>query len=391
MPGLVMEKIDSEFVKESLTDLPYGVVVISGTNGKTSTTKMAVELLQAQGLVVFTNNTGSNFLRGIGSSLLKECDLSGKIKADIAVLELDEAHAVHFVAKIKPRYSLLLNVMRDQLDRFGELDNVAQMLNKIALATTDKVIINQRDSHLAKLGSKLDNASYYSFSEQIKDKFSSLDDEEHQLGQTALVELIDSQSNQARYKIDSQVIDLKTKISGIYNHYNLAGAILLVKTILGDKLDNKKLLTAAQRIKPAFGRGESFVIDDKTIELVLVKNPSGFQMSLNSLTDKKAAIMIAINDNYADGRDTSWLWDVDFSKLPKQILATAGTRSKEIANRLHYDEKQVQYSDESLSEAVEKILAAKQSKRQIFATYTAMLKTRKLLKKAQGKKDGKFD
>lgn len=123
-PGLVMEKLHPEFVAEELAKLPYGVVVVSGTNGKTTTTKMTVQLLESQGLKVFTNRTGSNFVRGVAAALLGAMSLTGKLDADIAVLELDEAHAVHFVKAVKPDYALLLNVLRDQLDRFGEIGTV---------------------------------------------------------------------------------------------------------------------------------------------------------------------------------------------------------------------------------------------------------------------------
>lgn len=103
----------------TLQQLPLGVVLVSGTNGKTTTTRMVASMLESLGLKVFTNPTGSNFTRGVVSSLLAEVSLGGKLDADIAVLELDEAYAVHFVKQVQPDYCLLLNVMRDQLDRFG--------------------------------------------------------------------------------------------------------------------------------------------------------------------------------------------------------------------------------------------------------------------------------
>ena len=106
------------------------MALVSGTNGKTTTTRMVASMLQSLGLKVFTNPTGSNFTRGVVSSLLAEVSLSGKLDADIAVLELDEAYAVHFVKQVPPDYCLLLNVMRDQLDRFGEIDNCCPKLRK---------------------------------------------------------------------------------------------------------------------------------------------------------------------------------------------------------------------------------------------------------------------
>ena len=124
LPGLFVEKIDPNFIKRTLSSLKRGVLVISGTNGKTTTTKIIVELLEAEGLKVFTNKTGSNFVRGVASALLGEVNIKGELDADIAVLELDEAHAVKFVDVVSPDYCLLLNVMRDQLDRFSEIAKI---------------------------------------------------------------------------------------------------------------------------------------------------------------------------------------------------------------------------------------------------------------------------
>ncbi|MCA9339045.1 DUF1727 domain-containing protein, partial [Candidatus Saccharibacteria bacterium] len=163
LPGLVVERIDPNFLKRTLRQLPHGVVVISGTNGKTTTTKMVVELLQSQGLKVFSNPTGSNFTRGIVSSLLGAVDNNGKLHADIAVLELDEAHAVHFVNDVNPNFSLLLNVMRDQLDRFGEIDTTARMLETVAKNTTEAVVLNREDPRVAAIAKKLDKQTTHYF------------------------------------------------------------------------------------------------------------------------------------------------------------------------------------------------------------------------------------
>ena len=148
LPGLFVERLDKTFISDTLAQLPQGVVLISGTNGKTTTTKMVVELLQGQGLKVFTNRTGSNFTRGVAAALLGDINLKGELNADIAVLELDEAHAVQFVRHIKPTHSLLLNVMRDQLDRFGEIDYTAKLLQTVAESTSDTIVINREDPRL---------------------------------------------------------------------------------------------------------------------------------------------------------------------------------------------------------------------------------------------------
>jgi UDP-N-acetylmuramoylalanine-D-glutamate ligase len=155
LPGLVVERIDPNFIKDTLATLPRGVVIVSGTNGKTTTTKMIVELLESQGLRVFTNRTGSNFTRGVAAALIGDINFRGKLNADIAVLELDEAHAVHFVRTIPPKYSLILNVMRDQLDRFGEIDATTELLRAITTATSDTVILNREDGRIAGLQNTL--------------------------------------------------------------------------------------------------------------------------------------------------------------------------------------------------------------------------------------------
>ncbi len=382
LPGLVLEKLNPSFAKKSLSELPHGVVVVSGTNGKTSTTKMVVKILEDQGLRVFTNRTGSNFLRGVGSSLLQICDSNGKIDADIAVLELDEAHAVHFVQQIQPRYCLLLNVMRDQLDRFGELDKVADMLKKIAQSTTQTVVINREDSHLMKIASELgEKVCYYGYSDLIRQKFKTLDDDNSVSNAPLIVELIDQANNQTNtFMVGNQELRVAMKVSGIYNHFNAAGAIAIAKAILNDQLEIAKLKNSLENVQPAFGRGEKFTIAGKSIELILVKNPSGFQMSLNSLAKPEAKTLIAINDNYADGRDVSWLWDVNFKALETdEIFATTGSRSKDMANRLKYDEIKVRESESNIEKAVSSLLNSDGDIKQIFSTYTAMLKIRQQL------------
>ena len=154
-PGKIAETIDPGFLARTLGQLPLGVVLVSGTNGKTTTTRMVASVLENLGLKVFTNPTGSNFTRGVVSALLDRVTLGGRLDADIAVLELDEAYAVHFVRQVKPRHCLLLNVMRDQLDRFGEIDNTARLLSSVAEVTTGTVVLNREDPRIAALADVL--------------------------------------------------------------------------------------------------------------------------------------------------------------------------------------------------------------------------------------------
>ncbi|MGK2896302.1 MAG: Mur ligase family protein, partial [Candidatus Saccharimonadales bacterium] len=239
LPGLFVEKISPDFIKDTLAHLPRGVVVISGTNGKTTTTKMVVALLEAHGLKVFTNRTGSNFSRGVAAALLGEIDMKGKLDADIAVLELDEAHAVKFVETIPPRYSLLLNVMRDQLDRFGEIDATAKLLTAIARATTDTVVLNREDHRVLAIKDSLttQKVEFFGLSKELLATFPSDDD---MRGTTkasskkpeASVILKSYTDEDATFSLGGDDFTTSLKLRGIYNIFNSAAAIALTYAIL---------------------------------------------------------------------------------------------------------------------------------------------------------------
>ena len=397
LPGLVVEKLDPNYLKKSLANLPFGVVVISGTNGKTTTTKIVVELLESAGLKVFTNKTGSNFTRGVIASMLAENNISGKIKADIAVLELDEAHAIHFINQVQPRYSLLLNVMRDQLDRFGEVDYTASLLEKIAQKTTEKVITNREDTRLVQFADKIDKnkLDLFGLAPSLKDKFPNDDElygDSTSSNLPVSVELSSAKKHKASftfYDYDSKKSPTKNtystslKLEGIYNIFNATAALALVREILNNKISNEELVNNLGEIEPAFGRGETIMVNDTPLELVLVKNPAGFQLGLNSFSPKGYNTMIALNDAHADGRDLSWLWDVNFNLLKKgNIEMLSGIRAYDMALRLSYDDIPFKHVETDLKAALEKFLEnSNGTPKRIFCSYTAMLEIRHLLEK----------
>lgn len=387
-PGLVMEKLAPSFVKDSLSQLPYGVVVISGTNGKTTTTKMVVSLLEKQGLRVFTNRSGSNFVRGIAAALLAEVTLSGKLKADIAVLELDEAHAVKFVEQIPPTHSLFLNVLRDQLDRFGEIDTTAQLLAKVASVTAKSLILNREDPRVRELAKNTDHAQpvYFGVDASLRSLF--LNDEElHAATHTqtltplpdASVVLHAIDGPQATFLHQDTPYSATLKISGVHNQFNAAGALALCHHILPD-VPFGHLVDSLSEVTPAFGRGEEVIVHGTPVELVLVKNPSGFRLSLHSQSPGRLT-MIAINDNYADGRDMSWLWDVSFSHL-SHVSVVSGIRAYDMALRLEHDDVHIDHVNPQLHEALASFLAIEPATpKRIYCTYTAMLAIRTELAK----------
>lgn len=389
LPGLFVEKIDPQFIRRTLNSLPQGVVLVSGTNGKTTTTKMVVELLEGQGLKVFTNRTGSNFTRGVAAALLGDISLSGKLDADIAVLELDEAHAVHFVRAIAPRHTLLLNVMRDQLDRFGEIDYTAKLLKTIAEATIDTVTLNREDARVRSIAKHLPKSvdvNYFGLSKHLLKHFPN-DEDLHGVSSAkesklpADVELTKFDETSATFHIDGKNHTVSLKLTGIYNIFNASAALATVRHILGEDIDQEKLLETLANITPAFGRGETLSINGQPLELILVKNPSGFRLGLSSFSPEGYETMIAINDNYADGRDMSWLWDVSFESLKKTGVAmVSGARCYDMALRLQYDEVIAKSATDNLSTALQQFIDNyPNSPKRIYCTYTAMLAIRREL------------
>lgn len=379
-PGLVVEKLDPHFIRNVLEKLPYGVVVVSGTNGKTTTTKIVSEMLNAQGLKVFTNDTGSNFVRGVISAILDHIDMDGKFDYDIAVLELDEAHAVKFCEVVPIQHALFLNVQRDQLDRFGEIDHTAELLQKVAKITKKSVILNREDPRLAKV--KCKKPIYFGLANELLRQFPSDDDllaksTEKQVRHHAAVILVDLFGNEATYKIAGKSYTTKLALKGIYNAYNAAGALALCQQVL-PKISTAEWLKSLANIESAFGRGETIKIGDTEIEILLVKNPSAFQLSLKSFVDGRHDYMIAINDNFADGQDMSWLWNVDFTLLTN-VAMVSGIRAHDMALRLKYDEIKAGHIEPDLETAVQKFISTGKNPKRIFATYTAMLEIRKIL------------
>ncbi|NMN00555.1 glutamate ligase [Bifidobacterium sp. DSM 109958] len=468
LPGKVVERIDPGFLARTLGRLPYGVVLVSGTNGKTTTTRMVASMLTDLGLKVFTNPTGSNFTRGVVSALLTQVSLGGRLDADIAVLELDEAYAVHFVRQVRPRYALLLNVMRDQLDRFGEIDNTARLLGHVAEATTGTVVLNREDPRiaaLAKLAPEGTEVRYFGLADDLKRFFPSDDDmattvatEERAEAQDAgaaagapLSPSVDGQlpsgrgaetaglsvdgqlpsgkgaevgavgsplggelsvqptegsaegsgrddsdapvlpadvtlaavgDHEATFLMDGAEHRAKVRLEGVYNLYNAAAALAVTRAVRPDATPDE-LVRAAGNVTPAFGRGEIIDVNGSPVELLLVKNPMGFRLALASFDASQATTMIAINDEYADGRDMSWLWDVDFTSLREGGVAmVSGVRAWDMALRLEYDQVPVGAVETDLDKAVERFVTEPGPlgrPRHIYCTYTAMLRARAAL------------
>lgn len=383
LPGLIIEKLNPKFLERTLNELREGVVVVTGTNGKTTTTKVLVNLLESQGMRVLSNPTGSNFTRGIVSTVLDKVSLTGKLDYEIAILELDEAFSRIFVKSVKPRYVLLLNVMRDQLDRYGEIDLTAQMMEETAHAATLGVIVNQSDRRLAEIAEGIKSkVTYFGVSPSLQKLLPSddmLHDEEAVVDHVHQndVELDSYQNEIAVFTIGNKEASAKLQIAGIHNALNSTGALASVYA-MNPKIDTEALTKTLENVQPAWGRGEFAHVGDTTITLALVKNPAGMQQSIRSYgNDEYDYTVFAINDQYADSRDVSWLWDVSYTTLNKNTeIHTTGTRAHDMALRLMYDDKQVQSINTEKRQLLQQILKNNPKRVMIYCTYTAMLEIR---------------
>jgi UDP-N-acetylmuramyl tripeptide synthase len=381
LPGLIVEKVFPRYLARAMASLPEGVIVVSGTNGKTTTTKMVATVL-GERLRVLTNDTGSNFVRGAITATVEHASWSGRLRYDVAVFELDEAWAVRFVERVAPRRALLLNVMRDQLDRFGEIDTTAALLGKVAAATTGHLVLNRDDERIAALAGRTGaHVSYYGVAPELRELFPN--DEELYGGPVHLSTLPASVALQAlpapgrpalTMRIGVADHDVVLRAEGPHNAQNVCGAAAIALTF-GFPADT--VLAGIARVSPAFGRGQTFTMDGRRVVLQLVKNPAGFRQSLRTLdVAQPAAVVIVINDDYADGRDVSWLWDVDFTALGARPvrLSTSGTRASDMAVRLRYDDVAVDEIEPDLEKSVRSAVAAvpPDATVVVFSTYTAM-------------------
>lgn len=380
LPGLFIERFMPKFLEYALLKLPDGVIVISGTNGKTTTTKIVADTLQKLGERVITNTSGSNMTRGLISTVVKQSRLFGQLPFDVAVLEVDEAYAAVLAKKVPIRAALVLNVMRDQLDRFGEIDTTAQYLSQLTKAVGQVVVLNADDQRVAKLPTK-SSARKVCFGavDSLRDMLRN-DDEWHGDAHKSMLkagfELVSSSGFEIG--IYGQKV-ITSKLEGVHNHLNFVAAFALL-TSLKPQINQKELIDVMSTTEPAFGRGERVKIGDCTFDIQLVKNPSSFTQTVRAARlNTYKTVTILINDAYADGRDVSWLWDADVDRFNDvDQLFTSGTRGYDMAVRLKYADIKTRDIFASESEMIA-ALTKKTGVHAIFCTYTAMMSLRKEL------------
>jgi len=357
-PGHIALKIKPDFLREMENKLPKGSIVLSGTNGKTTTALMIASILRESGLKVLHNASGANMLNGLASSLIADTNLSGKLKSDIAVFEIDEANLPHALKSFKPETILLLNLSRDQLDRYGEVEIMLEKWKEALAKLPDDVglILNGEDKRLVGLGQRLGVTVKY-FSLNVVPT--------------------------TNHKLEPW----PSPLPGKFNKLNAFAAVKVAKTL---KISDEIIKNALKNFKPAFGRGEEFKIKGRKIKMLLAKNPASFNANLELISTELQttnSILFILNDNIPDGRDVSWIYDIDPEPL-KQVcnnkkIFVSGTRCYDMALRLKYADVEIQ--EKNISGNLEKIiqLAIEQTPEDgmclMLPTYSAMLEGRKVL------------
>lgn len=419
LPGYVAMKISKNFLSYISNYCKKDIFTVTGTNGKTTTSGILAHILKTAKNSIMHNEKGANMPSGIATSLA--VNYKPLSKFDYAVLETDEAYLTKLYDYLKADYLLVTNLFRDQLDRYGELDATAKKIqNAIEKNPNLKLIVNADDPMLLALGQNNEKIFFgfedIKYESAIPDSLSPAELVACPCGENltytsryyahigkyfcdncnfkrpelkykgyAVIHENYSEIFVKYYKNDSEIESVfKTNLIGLYNAYNVLAGIC---SALECKIEPKTIQQALDTYKTMFGRAEKLNIHGKEVFVQLIKNPTGASEVLRTINYKNTAkILMSINDNYADGRDMSWLWDTDFERLkdfPNNIIVS-GIRAYDMATRLKYAGFPTEKIEviENIKESVEYGLNSIKENEQllIMPTYTALLEMQKYLK-----------
>jgi UDP-N-acetylmuramyl tripeptide synthase len=423
LPGRLLLRLDPHAIGKLAGRLRRGSVVISATNGKTTTAAMAASVLERTGARLVHNHAGANMAGGVASALLDSAERRRSISGDLGLFEVDEFWLARVVEELEPRVILLSNLFRDQLDRYGELESIADRWAEVVSGTSGdtRLVLNADDPLVADLGRPSPDAdgpqvSYFG----VEDDTLALAELQHaadskhcrRCGAAYRFEAI-YLGHLGRYRcpscgavrpepevaarrvrlrgVRSASFDLHTPegsarvdlpLPGLYNVYNALGAAALCRA-LGIPLP--VIVAGLQTVAAAFGRSETIEVGGRPVSILLVKNPAGANEVLRTLTLEggELDVHVVLNDGIADGRDVSWVWDADFELLAGRVkrITCSGTRASELALRLKYagvDPERLAVEPD-LAQGLDGALEAGSGPLYVLPTYTALLSLRDLL------------
>ncbi len=406
-PGEIAMKFCPNIIEILSSQLRKGVVVTCGTNGKTTTNNLLNSALIKSGYKTVCNNIGANMTSGVATAFAMSTNFWGKLDADYAVLEIDEAAARRVFKHIKPNYMVVTNLFRDQLDRYGEIDITLELINEaIGMAEGVKLILNGDDPLTSQLGEGRDT-KFFGISEEVLPR-----EEETKEGRycakcgaeqnynfvhySQLGDFYCPNCGNKRPKIDFAATDVDLSESmkfsvnksynvdvnyrGFYNIYNILAVYSTLSVMEINKVDFNEILSD---YKPQIGRME--LIDlGKPFILNLAKNPAGFNQAIQTvmLDKRKKDVIIAINDFEGDGRDVSWLWDVNFERLNDEnlnSLSVSGLRLYDVALRFKYAGIKINLVTNDMKEAICECMKSDADVCYVLVNYTVLFSTQNIM------------
>lgn len=424
LPGLVAKKLSGNILGDlTRKNFPKGIILVTGTNGKTTTSRFVASILQESGTTYLHNRAGSNLERGLIATVVEKTNLQGKIDAQMAVFEVDEAYVPMVAKQINPDYVVVTNLFRDQLDRYGELDSIAQSFKKtFAELKNTHFILNADDPLVASIGLEIEDKTklhYFGVEGYNGQKlehdhtadsiFSPISGQPLQYSQQYFSHLgvyqskngdfkrpkpeyqakniIESASSGVSFDVNTTTKAISLPLKGLYSVYN-ALAAYAVGEVIG--IGSQQIKKALESSAAAFGRAEEISYNDKKWLLLLIKNPTGFNQIIQTylLESQKDTLWIIINDNFADGRDVSWLWDAaieDISAYQGKVMVS-GTRAYDMALRLKYAGLEGFEVEPDIEKALGSldVSTGKRQRILVLPTYTAMRQLRAELVKEAG-------
>ncbi|MBD3362499.1 DUF1727 domain-containing protein [Candidatus Dojkabacteria bacterium] len=402
LPGRIIEKYFPRTLQKLVSQIP-NIIIITGTNGKTTTQTLLNSIFKEADINIIINSAGANLSRGILSEILKQCSLTGKIDCTHAVFEIEEGTLPKIAKVLNPKIIAVTNLYRDQLDAYGEVDITQKYIRKgIEQCPNAKIILNYDDPRTSQLTKKLPNDTYYV---SLPDQFSKeLPYEGERTKQKSKVPNYIKAKNlkvtpnltsefEVLGKINNKQIKFDTQTLNAYGYFHVYNVLIAITVSKLLDIKNNIIKKGINKFNPAFGRGELITKKDKektvNFRMLLVKNPAGYSLNLDLIRSvKNLKLILLLNDNTADGKDISWIWDARFELLNKSDITwmiLGGTRAKDLQVRLKYalNEYSEYFLDEDINKCIEKSFNNANNNDTIFVlpTYTAMLKFRKLLGK----------
>jgi UDP-N-acetylmuramyl tripeptide synthase len=356
VPGLVVNRIAPGFLFSALNSVADGVVIVSGSSGKSTTTKMLVAVLREHGKSVFTNDSTANISQGLTSAVLERVDLRGRLSDSMAVLELDEAHGAAIVSRLIPRTVVLTNVMTDQIDRFQDSAQVAELLERIASRATESLVYNADDAFLAEIAAPSGVTTVgFGVSPDVRSGLKrglGYASELAHRGETD-VEVTALAGVDLTLTVAHESLDVALPARGAHYAVDAAAAIAAASALLGTEFDPQLAGRAISNMEPVFARGEITTVRGEPVEFVLVQNPASFQLNVDELDPALDQVFVAVG---SDVRDPSYFWSVDLTSMPPVFIAS-GSKAHELALQLFYNGVAVDGIDTDLPSAIDRFFA----------------------------------